>query len=757
MINAAVNTNIDTPNSRAAMAMTQDQNLVKIIGGVNRAIEARGGDVKSASAKAMVDKAIMLYNQKSAKVTGMANGGDTMSATTTPDEVTTTTVKTPEELAAEARKAEEDRVGALQKTAITGQQNLVANVSSDPSKIVTQPTVATVDPDAAGRTIDPTTGQITAPVPQVGQPDFFKQIQQPTRVDPVTGAVSLASSAQRLNPKSAAIVEIYGFDSMPPDLDNLSPDEKTKLEEVTARITKEYLENPQTSDIMRPDPAALYPALTPPSGVATATTAATPDAVTSETVDAKTASGEVTTALADVDPVTGVVSDAAKVTAATMDPATTGVKDLTAAQGEAVVMTNPVQREIQDGELISGVADATKAAAFTEQVQAATATPSEKATVQGQLSTLMADFEGGETPAWAAGAMRAATAAMAARGLGASSMAGQAIIQATMESALPIAMADAQTTAGFEMQNLSNRQQRAMLAAQQRATFMGQEFDQAFQARVSNAAKISDVANMNFTAEQQVALENSRNANTVNLANLTNRQAMVLSEASAISQLESQNLSNQQQAAVQNANSFLQVDMANMNNAQQTSMFKAQSTVQSLLTDQAAENASRQFNASSENQTKQFMANLTTQANQFNAAQETAISQFNAGEENALNKFNASLEEQRNQFNSQNSLVVAQANAQWRQNVGTLNTAAQNESNMVNATTVNAFTQTAMDQIWQRERDLMDYAFKGAEGEKNRHLELLIADKQSQNADLNRESSDKSSRNQLLAYWLFRD
>ena len=678
MINAAVNTNIDTPNSRAAMAMTQDQNLVKIIGGVNRAIEARGGDVKSASAKAMVDKAIMLYNQKSAKVTGMANGGDTMSATTTPDEVTTTTVKTPEELAAEARKAEEDRVGALQKTAITGQQNLVANVSSDPSKIVTQPTVATVDPDAAGRTIDPTTGQITAPVPQVGQPSFTPQ----------TGG---------------------GF--------------------------------PPASN--QPVSLSLYPPQ--PSGVATASTAATPDAVTSETVDAKTASGEVTTALADVDPETGVVSDAAKVDAATMDPATTGVKDLTAAQGEAVVMTNPVQREIQDGELISGVADATKAAAFTEQVQAATATPSEKATVQGQLSALMADFEGGETPAWAAGAMRAATAAMAARGLGASSMAGQAIIQATMESALPIAMADAQTTAGFEMQNLSNRQQRAMLAAQQRATFMGQEFDQAFQARVSNAAKISDVANMNFTAEQQVALENSRNANTVNLANLTNKQAMVLSEASAISQLESQNLSNQQQAAVQNANSFLQVDMANMNNAQQTSMFKAQSTVQSLLTDQAAENAARQFNASSENQTKQFMANLTTQANQFNAAQETAISQFNAGEENAADKFNASMEEQRNQFNAQNGLVVAQANAQWRQNVDTLNTAAQNEANMINAATINTFTKSAVDQIWQRERDLMDYAFKGSEQEKDRMVNIMLGEKQIDQYRTQSEQTNKSN------------
>jgi len=578
--------------------------------------------------------------------TGMAEGGDTETTATTTADPDTVTAKTPEELAEEERQ----RVLALQKTAITGQQNLVANVSSDPSKIVTQPTVSTIDPSAEGRTIDPTTGQITTATPQL-------------------------------------------------------------------------------------DPAAI----------AATTTAATPDAVTSETVDAKTASGEVTTALADVDPETGVVSDAAKVDAATMDPATTGVKDLTAAQGEAVVMTNPVQREIQDGELISGVADATKAAAFTEQVQAATATPSEKATVQGQLSELMADFEGGETPAWAAGAMRAATAAMAARGLGASSMAGQAIVQATMESALPIAMADAQTTAGFEMQNLSNRQQRAMLAAQQRATFMGQEFDQAFQARVSNAAKISDVANMNFTAEQQVALENSRNANTVNLTNLTNKQAMVLAEASAISQLESQNLSNQQQAAVQNANSFLQVDMANMNNAQQTSMFKAQSTVQSLLTDQAAENASRQFNASSENQTKQFMANLTTQANQFNAAQETAISQFNAGEENALDKFNASMEEQRNQFNAQNGLVVAQANAQWRQNVDTLNTAAQNEANMINAATINTFTKSAVDQIWQRERDLMDYAFKGSEQEKDRMVNIMLGEKQIDQYRTQSEQTNKSN------------
>ena len=93
-------------------------------------------------------------------------------------------------------------------------------------------------------------------------------------------------------------------------------------------------------------------------------------------------------------------------------------------------------------------------------------------------------------PAWAAGAIRGVQAVMQQRGLGASSIAGQALIQAAMESALPVAQADASVFAQFENQNLSNRQQRAMLAAQQRAQFIGIEFDQDFQARVQNAAKI---------------------------------------------------------------------------------------------------------------------------------------------------------------------------------------------------------------------------------------------------------------------------
>ena len=473
----------------------------------------------------------------------------------------------------------------------------------------------------------------------------------------------------------------------------------------------------------------------------------TPDA---EKYQATTIEEDVKAETEKLKPATGVVSDEAQVVAEQQTES--AVSGLEAAQGEAILMSNPVQREIQEGELISGAADAEKAAKFTEQIEAATATPSKKATVAGQLEGLMDDFEGGETPAWAAGAMRSAMASLASRGLGASSLAGQAVIQAAMESALPIAQADAATMASFEAQNLSNRQQRAMLAAKQRADFMGMEFDQAFQARVANASKIADVANMNFTAEQQVALENSRVANSMNLANLSNSQAMVMAEAAALSNLDMANLSNRQQAAVQNAQSFLQMDLTNLSNEQQTSLFKSQQNIQSLFNDAAAENAAAQFNASSENQTNQFFANLASTVSQFNAAQSNAMDQFDANAVNSVRQFNKSMENQRDQFNAQNGLIVAQANATWRQNIATLDTAAQNEANMAYAKTMNGLTSTNLDAYWQRERDIMSFAFTSAENAADRVSSVLLEKLSAENkADL----ADQMGKGTLVSSLLY--
>ena len=425
------------------------------------------------------------------------------------------------------------------------------------------------------------------------------------------------------------------------------------------------------------------------------------------------------------------------------------VSDLNAAQGSGILIDNPVQREIQDGELISGVADAEKAAKFTEQIDAATATPSEKATVRGQLAELTGDFDATNPPAWAAGALRGVQAVMQQRGLGASSIAGQALIQAALESALPIAQADANTQASFEAQNLSNRQQRAMLAAEQRARFMGQEFDQEFQARVQNAAKISDIANMNFTHETQVQLENSRIANTMELANLNNRQAMVMAEAGALANLDMANLNNRQQAAVQNAQNFLQVDMANLSNRQQTDIFKTQQRVQALFTDQAATNAARQFNASSQNQVDQFFANLANNVSQFNATQANAQNQFNAGQANTIARFNEELGNQRDQFNAQNQTVIAQANAQWRRQIATADTAAINRANEINATNVLDISKTAYDNLWQYYSDAMEFAWESADNELERQTSIatarIAADATISSAELQKDYNNSKS------------
>ena len=230
-----------------------------------------------------------------------------------------------------------------------------------------------------------------------------------------------------------------------------------------------------------------------PTATASTTTANQPNALQAAQTTAAQSADNVDSALAatnaaQLDP----TDPRAQVTAAQQTASSVG--NLQAAQGNATLIDNPVQRQIQTGELISNpVGQAQTAATFTEQIQAATATPSEQATVQGQLASLTDNFDASNPPAWAAGALRGVQAQMAARGLGASSMAGQAMVQAALESALPIASADANIQASFEQANLSNRQQRAMLAAQQRATFMGQEFDQAFQSRVASSCSSTSI------------------------------------------------------------------------------------------------------------------------------------------------------------------------------------------------------------------------------------------------------------------------
>ena len=68
-----------------------------------------------------------------------------------------------------------------------------------------------------------------------------------------------------------------------------------------------------------------------------------------------------------------------------------------------------------------------------------------------------------------------------------------------------------------------------------------------------------------------------------------------------------------QKTQIQNAQAFLAMDMANLNNEQQANVLKANQTQQSVLSNQAAQNAAAQFNATSENQKEQFMTSSSSQ------------------------------------------------------------------------------------------------------------------------------------------------
>ena len=476
-----------------------------------------------------------------------------------------------------------------------------------------------------------------------------------------------------------------------------------------------------------------------------------PAPIVAPTVTAAQSAPAVTQALTGVTAEQGTLSQQAQVAAATQDPRTTAVAGLTAAQGEAAQVVAPAARTVQAGEMVSGSAvDMGRVDTELAKTQAAQGVVSEEMTVQGQLNKLTKDFDAGNPPPWAAASMRAATAQLAARGLGASSLAGQAIIQAALEAATPIATADAKVFETMGLKNLSNRQEVALLIGKQRADFLAQEFDENFKTRVTNAAKISDIANKNFDATVTIAVENARLTNTMNIANLSSKNALILEEAAAMSRLETQNLNNRQQTAVQNAQNFLQIDMKNLDNRQQTAVFKAQALVDSLVSDAGFENATRATNASNKLEADKISATLALTAQQFSASEKNKLAVANMDAANELIKFNAQEANDRADFNAKMATEINVANARILAEVSTANTAGVNAANAVNAKNATELSAAQYAQQSQTYRDLLEMSWKTGEGGKDRIANLAIASITKDVANIKADSDNSAAWGKLL-------
>jgi hypothetical protein len=191
------------------------------------------------------------------------------------------------------------------------------------------------------------------------------------------------------------------------------------------------------------------------------------------------------------------------------------------------------------------------------------------------------------------------------------------------------------------------------------------------------------------------------------------------------------------------------MDMQNLSNRQQVSLANVQLRQQGLLSDQSAENASRQFNAVSQKQTDQFFTSLSNQINTNNATRTDAMNQFataekskvaaqnannqiavnqaNAQREAAINQFNAQLKDQRERFNVENQRVIDQSNVTWRRQINTANTASINAANQTDAQNLLQISNFALSSLWQQWRDEASWINQSSENSRDRAHNIAMA------------------------------
>ena len=213
----------------------------------------------------------------------------------------------------------------------------------------------------------------------------------------------------------------------------------------------------------------------------------------------------------------------------------------------------------------------------------------------------------------------------------------------------------------------------------------------------------------------------------VQLTNLTNQQQAVMQNALTFAAMDKANLDSRMTAAVNNAKSFLTIDTTNLNNEQRVAEINYNGTLQKLLTDQAAENASRQFNAESQAQVDQFFSQLDASIEAANKNRVSAQQQFNVNAQNASQQYLLGLNDAREQFNANMQAQINQSNAQWRRDINTANTAAANEAARINAQNLFNLNQNSQNQLWQAYRDDLQWATTVAENAAQRRHQITIA------------------------------
>ena len=260
--------------------------------------------------------------------------------------------------------------------------------------------------------------------------------------------------------------------------------------------------------------------------------------------------------------------------------------------------------------------------------QAATGEVDQRSTVKYQLGELFKSFEEGrEPPAWASPAIRAVTAQMQARGLGASSMAAAAITQAITEAGIPIAKSDADRYAQIQLSNLNNQQQAVLQSA---ATFAAMD-------------------KANLDSRLQGAVNNAKSFLSIDLQNLQNQQKLYELDYSGRLQALFKD-----SAAVNAARQF------NAESQTQVNQFYDSISTSLEEANTARRLANQQFNVSARNAVNQYVQSLNDDRERFNISLAQQIDQSNVQWRRDTTTANTAADNEAERINAQNLLNLTQ-------------------------------------------------------------------------------------------------
>lgn len=345
---------------------------------------------------------------------------------------------------------------------------------------------------------------------------------------------------------------------------------------------------------------------------------------------------------------------------------------------------------------------ATVEAAIDEQpveVRAAVAALPTEALVSSQMESLLGGLEDGKTPAWAKPALAAVEANLARRGMSASSVGRDAMFNAIIQSAMPMAQSNAQALQQRAAQNLSNEQQANMSTATldmqrrmanlsnqqtansqtaqmaQQMSTMQSQFRQ--DAVMTTAQMQQQTRTQNLSNLQEAAKVTAMNEQAMRAQNLGNEQQIELAEMQYMNATESENMSAVQQerlVEMQTAADFLsknagfkqQMELANLSNDQQMRLANLTALNQSESENLSAAQQTELANLNNRMQTNMLQGKIAAEMNQaqLTVDQQRAVQNASMVANIDLTKFNAAQQVELTNSKFMQTMVSAEFSAE---------------------------------------------------------------------------------------------